>query len=112
MSKFYSLIIFLFLVKLTCSQEVSATQKLPVNIFPGKEFLVEVTVNKGLLNGFFRYYLDLPRGYTATPIDTKNGSFKTVDTSIRVVWLIPPPESTFSFSFKVTTPYNAKGNLV
>lgn len=52
MKKLYSLIALLLFANLIIAQELTATQSL-LNVYPGKDFTIEVTVNKAGLNRLY-----------------------------------------------------------
>ena len=67
MSKYYFL---LFLSAGLVAQDITGTQKIPTRALPGTDFIVETTINKGKINGFMKFFQEIPEGFTATEIES------------------------------------------
>lgn len=91
-------------------QELTATQNFPSSVVAGSEFTVEISINRGGITGFMKFYQELPLGFTATEIDSKGGSFTFADNGAKVVWIAPPNEATYTISYKVAVPVDASGS--
>jgi len=111
MKKLYTLFALLLFANLIIAQELTATQNFPSNVYPGKDFTIEVTVNKAGLTGFMKFAQELPEGYVASVIESKGGSFTYADNAAKIVWINPPSEAVFTISYKVTVPTNATGSV-
>ena len=98
-----------FAVNISFAQELTATQKLPANAAANSEFIVEVTINKGHINGFMKFFQPLPEGFTAKEIDSKGGSFTFSENGAKIVWIAPPGELTFTVSYKIMVHEAANG---
>ena len=98
---------FLLYILLGCSnillqaQTLEAGIKLPETVDPGKFFTVEVIVKKSNINGFMKYTQVVPKGFEAQGVDLKGGSLTFKDTVVKIIWLIPPSDDAFSFSYKL-----------
>jgi hypothetical protein len=104
---------FLILVTVGAfAQDLTATQSVPASAAPGSSFTVEININRGSINGFMKFFQELPPGFTATEIDSKGGSFSFADNGAKVVWIAPPNEATYTVSYKVTVPVDASGPQV
>ena len=57
------------------AQDLTATQSIPSSVAAGSSFTVEVTINRGSINGFMKFFQELPPGFTAAEVDSKNGTF-------------------------------------
>jgi hypothetical protein len=105
-------LIFSFLILVTAgafAQDLTATQTIPASAAAGSSFTVEISINRGSINGFMKFFQELPAGFTATEIDSKGGSFSFADNGAKVVWIAPPNEPTYTVSYKVTVPADASG---
>jgi hypothetical protein len=91
------------------ADDLTATMNIPSSVPSGAEFTVEVTVNKAGLSGFMKYYMEIPEGFTGTVIDAKSGSFTVADNGVKIVWISPPAEASFTFSYKLTSPAGFSG---
>jgi cell division septation protein DedD len=105
-------IVFSFLILVTAvafAQDLTATQVFPSSVAAGSSFTVEININRGSINGFMKFFQELPAGFVATEIDSKGGSFSFADNGAKVVWIAPPNEPTYTVSYKVTVPADASG---
>ncbi len=105
--------VFSFLILVSArafAQDLTATQTFPSSVAPGSTFTVEININRGAINGFMKFFQELPAGFTATEIDSKGGSFSFADNGAKVVWIAPPNEPTYTVSYKVTVPTDASGS--
>jgi cell division septation protein DedD len=104
--------VFSFLILVTAgafAQDLTATQTFPSSVAAGSSFTVEININRGSINGFMKFFQELPAGFVATEIDSKGGSFSFADNGAKVVWIAPPNEPTYTVSYKVTVPADASG---
>ena len=92
---------------------ITATINAPDEAAPGSSFTVEVTFNISGLKSIGRFKQDLPIGYTATPVNTLNGTFIFKDQIIKIVWNPTlPPDSIFTISYDILVDQTAEGPLV
>jgi cell division septation protein DedD len=82
----------------------------PATVTAG-EFIVEVILGKDALTGFAKYQDVLPRGFSATPIETRNASFSFSDQKVKFVWMSIPPQSEFRISYRVKVPRDITGQF-
>jgi len=112
MYKYFSIIFVVFFVKLSISQEVTATQQIPKNIASGTEYIAIVTINKGINNSYMKFSQRLPPTFTASEIDSKNGKFSFKDGLVKIAWVFPPSFTEFTISFKVIVAKEDTGNKI
>jgi hypothetical protein len=108
-------LVFCFLTFITAgvfAQDLTATQNVPSSAAAGSSFIVEININRGSINGFMKFFQELPVGFTASEIDSKGGSFSFADNGAKVVWIAPPSEPTYTISYKVNVPADASGSKV
>jgi len=92
---------------------ITATINAPDEAAPGSSFTVEVTFNISGLKSIGRFKQDLPIGYTATPVNTLNGTFTFKDQIVKIVWNPTlPPDSIFTISYDILVDQTAEGPLV
>jgi len=92
---------------------ITATINAPDEAAPGSSFTVEITFNISGLKSIGRFKQDLPIGYTATPVNTLNGTFIFKDQIIKIVWNPTlPPDSIFTISYDILVDQTAEGPLV
>jgi len=90
-----------FLLNLFFSGSVGLNMVAPKEVNAGKEFEVEVTLDKGDINSFARFQQDLPAGLSAQAIETSNAEFSFRDQKVRFVWLRLPDESSITIKYKI-----------
>jgi len=93
------------------SSDVTVKLDVPGQINAGTEIKVEITINKGALNGFSRFQLDLPPGLTATNISSANADFSFKDQKVRYIWLRLPEDPSITISFNIKCYERLKGNF-
>ena len=92
---------------------ITATINAPDEAAPGSSFTVEITFNISDLKSIGRFKQDLPIGYTATPVNTLNGTFTFKDQIVKIVWNPTlPPDSIFTISYDILVDQTAEGPLV
>lgn len=101
----------LFLINLLFSGSVSLNMVAPKEVNAGKEFEVEVTLDKGDVNSFARFQQDLPAGLSAQVVDASNADFSFKDQKVRFVWLRLPSESSVTIRYKVKVNDRLTGNF-
>ncbi len=93
------------------AQDITATVKTVSSAAPGKDFTVEITVNKAGVSGFMKYFQDLPANYSATDIDSKGGNFTFADNGAKIIWISPPGTDQFVITYKINVPAGATGSI-
>jgi hypothetical protein len=101
MCKFLTLT-FLLLTANLFAQDLTATQKIPKSALPGTDFTIETTVNRGSVNGFIKFFQEIPEGLAASEIESKGGTFTFVDGGAKIVWITPPADETFTITYRIT----------
>ena len=89
---------------------VSATAKVPDNIAAGKDFVVEVTINKAQVAGFAKLQLEIPPAFVATEVDSKGGSFSASGTVVKIIWTSVPADGEITVKINLTVPASATGD--
>jgi hypothetical protein len=106
-------LVFGFLILITTgasAQDLTATQTVPASVAAGSSYTTEVTINRGSINGFMKFFQELPPGFVASEIDSKGGSFSFADNGAKIVWIAPPNEASYTITYKVTVPADASGS--
>lgn len=91
--------------------DVSSKIELPSEINAGKEIKVQVTINKGDLQGFSRFQVELPAGLSATNVASANADFSFKDQKVRFIWLRLPDEPTITIAFNIHCLEQLKGTF-
>jgi hypothetical protein len=111
MIKKITYLLFIFFSLSCYSQDLTATLKTDNSVVPGKDIFVEITINKPGLNGFMKYFQELPEGFSASAVETKGGDFTFADKGAKIIWVSPPSDDQMIISYKITTPLNASGTI-
>ena len=86
------------------SEDVKITQQSKSKIAQGEEFVVEVKVEKGDIEGFAKYQLDIPKGLIAEQIEVLGATFTFDEGTIKIIWLALPSKNEFTFTYKIKVP--------
>jgi hypothetical protein len=84
----------------------------PATMRPGEERIVEISINKGDVEGFAKLQLDLPEGFVAEAADTYGASFTFSDQKVKFIWMSLPQEQVFTVSYKLRALATASGTKV
>jgi hypothetical protein len=84
----------------------------PATIRPGEERIVEISINKGDVEGFAKLQLDLPEGFVAEAADTYGASFTFSEQKLKFIWMSLPKEQVFTVSYKLRALPSASGTKV
>jgi hypothetical protein len=93
------------------STDVTTTLNIPTSANAGNEFLVEVTINKGNIEGFARFQQELPVGFTATARQSANGSFKFEDQKVKIQWMQIPYDNEIKITYNVEVAPTVSGDF-
>ena len=104
---FFNLAGLLFFRSLFDADTVSVSHNFPTTVSIGSEYVVEVRINKNEVSGFAEFIQILPQGFSASLIETKNGSFSFSDREVKIIWMTLPEESEFTLKYKITVLSNA-----
>ena len=103
--KYFYLIVLLVSITLSETAQVTMVTNLPTNLTPNVIVNMEVKINKGAINNFSKYEIDLPEGFDATEDDSKSGYFTLEKKCLKIVWVTLPNENEFVISLKLKTPF-------
>lgn len=90
---------------------VTLDLNLPETANAGEEFIVEVTINKGDIEGFARFQQDLPNGFTAEARQTANGEFRFEDQKIKIQWMRVPFDREVVISYAIRVAPTVSGTF-
>lgn len=94
------------------AQDVKVTSNIPAEVEAGKEFTVELTVNKGDVSGFAKLQQELPAGLTATPENPNGSTFSFKEQKVKFLWMALPGDKTFKVSYKVKVDASVTGDQI
>lgn len=93
------------------SSDISITMDGPSEVVAGTEFQLHFTMNKGDLESFSRFQMEIPAGLKVIPEITSNADFSFSDKKVRMIWLRLPSKQEITFSYKVIVDERLKGNF-
>lgn len=99
----------LLLYRMIFTGDVTVTQSLPETASANSEFTVELTINKGNIDGAAKLQQELPQGFTAIAIENNGASFTFSNQILRLMWVSLPAESEFKVSYKIVVDKNVSG---
>lgn len=82
------------------AQAVNCERKIPSEA--QENFTVEVTINKGTLEGFAKLQENIPDGLTVTALESAGSSFTFSDQQAKFVWTKLPAQNQIKITYKVT----------
>ena len=82
-------------------EPVSVSLNMPDSAQSDSEFLVEVTIRKGDVEGFARFQQKLPNGFKAVARQTANGEFSFVDQKVKIQWMKVPLDKELVVSYAI-----------
>jgi hypothetical protein len=100
------------------SYNISCIRQKPYKTTTGNEFIVRLLVYKKEMNKFAKIEEQIPEGFEAKSIDSKEGIFTYKDGLVKFVWMSLPPEQAFVVSYRLipltsksTSEISIKGQL-
>lgn len=82
-------------------EPVSVSLNMPDSAQSDTEFLVEVVIRKGDVEGFARFQQKLPNGFKAVARQTANGEFSFVDQKVKIQWMKVPMDNEIVVSYAI-----------
>ncbi len=113
MSKYFIFLLNLagIIVMTLFGGEITITVDAPHQVKAGDEFTVEITLNKGSVEGFARLQQELPAGFTATPIENGGADFSFDMQKVKFFWLILPKEESIKLKYNVKVDESVNGTF-
>ncbi len=92
------------------ASNVRCIRQTPIPSGAENDYLVKLLVNKGNAQKFAKIEEDVPEGFTAEAIETKDAVFTFKDQKVKFLWMNLPAEPRFVVSYKLIAP-DGKGNI-
>ncbi len=83
------------------SYNISCIRQKPYKTTTGNEFIVRLLIFKKEMNKFAKIEEQIPEGFDAKSIDSKDGIFTYKDGLVKFVWMNLPPEKVFIVSYRL-----------
>lgn len=84
----------------------------PSTMAAGEERRIDITINKGEVDGFAKLQIDIPEGMTATAGETNGASFTFSNQKIKFIWMSLPAEQEFTVNYHLKAAPTASGSKV
>lgn len=97
---FNTIAVFLFSF-LFNSSSIIINGNFPKTVKANAEFIAEITINKGDINGFSKLKFEVPNGFTVKEFDSKLGTFSFQNNVAIIDWDIIPNNDEFTVKFIV-----------
>jgi len=109
---FYFLIPGILLpVMLFGQTKISVKVDIPGKVEAGKEFVVNVAIQKGTLEEFSRFQQEIPSGLTVAAMNSGTADFSFDKQRLRFIWLKLPAQEEINISYKVMVDKRLKGEF-
>lgn len=97
------------MVPLSLLNDVSIDHSLPSAMEPGSSKTVTVEIDKGKVQGFAKYQINIPEGLSVEMIEGKGASFTFNNGKAKFIWMALPESKKFEISYKLSAAENASG---
>jgi hypothetical protein len=91
--------------------KISVKVDIPEKVEAGKEFNVNVVIQKGKLEEFSRFQQEIPAGLTASAVNSGTADFSFDKQRLRFIWLKLPAQEEINISYKVMVNERLKGEF-
>lgn len=98
-----------FAINFSFAQNLTAIQRFPDSVTIGSSFLVTTTIYGGPLIDFMEFSQPLPKGFSAKNIDSKGGDFEFTKNEVKIIWLTPPMQDSYTIRYLIQVPTNVSG---
>lgn len=88
---------------------VSCIRQTPYASGEGNDLAVNILVNKGSMQKFAKIEEEIPQGFTAEAVDTREGVFTFKDQRAKILWMALPSDPKFVVSYRLI-PDNGVGS--
>ncbi len=82
-------------------EQVKCIRQLPYLADQGKEYIINLLINKGNKEKFAKIQESVPEGYTAVSLDSKDAIFTFKDQTVKLLWMNLPADPYFVVSYKL-----------
>lgn len=103
--------LLLFLGMFFSGDAVRLSMDVQKEVRAGEEFEVSIRVDKGDLESFARFQVELPRGLVSTGGKAMNANFESDGQTVRFVWLRLPQAPTFEINYTVSVDGRLRGDF-
>lgn len=94
-------------------EDVEISHTIPDYLIAGSSYNIDVTIDKGNIEGFAKFQMEVPDGINIKSVEGSNSSFTFSDGVIKNIWMTIPSESEIilSYKFEVGANYQGTGTI-
>jgi hypothetical protein len=90
-------------------EDVEITHNIPDYLVSGSTYDVDFTIEKGSVEGFAKFQMDVPDGIEVKSVEVSNSSFTFSDGVVKNIWMMIPTEDEVLLSYKFVVGPNYQG---
>jgi hypothetical protein len=101
--------IFFIIISALLPADIKITTKIPEksSFVRDSTYIIEVSIEKGSIFGFAKFQQNIPKGFTAHPVQTADASFTFDDDKIKFIWMAIPELNIVKVSYALTATQDA-----
>lgn len=94
-------------------EDVEITHNIPDFLISGSSYDIDITIDKGSIEGFAKFQMDVPDGIDVKSVEINNSSFTFSDGVVKNIWMNIPQgsEIILSYKFNVGSNYQGTGTI-
>lgn len=94
-------------------EDVEITHNIPEFLVSGSTYDVDITIDKGSIEGFAKFQMDVPDGIEVKSVEIRNSSFTFSDGVVKNIWMNIPEgsEVILSYKFNIGANYQGTGTI-
>ncbi len=105
-------LLLVFLPILAISQQVNMQVRGPEQVYSGSDFLLNIHITKGNIEGFGRLLVKIPSGFTPSAKKAMNGEFEFDGSQVKILWIKLPDKQQFTVTLSLKAAPNLEGYKV
>lgn len=90
-------------------EDVGIMHNIPDYLVAGSSYDIDVTIEKGSIEGFAKFQMEVPDGINVKSVEISNSSFTFNDGVIKNIWMTIPDASEIILSYKFSVAPNYQG---
>ncbi len=90
-------------------EDVDINHNIPDFLIAGGTYDIELTIQKGNIEGFAKFQMEVPDGINVKSIEAKNSSFTFSDGVVKNIWMTIPNDSEINLKYKFEVGANYQG---
>lgn len=90
-------------------EDVEISHNIPEFLVAGQSYDVDLTINKGDIEGFAKFQMEVPDGVNVISTEISNSSFTFSDGIVKNIWMSIPADGEIILSYKLEVGANYQG---